>query len=398
MTSLVAGTFAVLTMLSAFFFGNIVDHNKKRFAMIFSTLISLTAYVVGACVYFSNPETTFHDPTNWLLWLLILILMIGSVAGNLRMIALTTLISKLFEEGRDKANGMVSTVNGVSFTLTSVLSGLAIGFLGMDVALVCALCGMTLVLMHLLCVRFAEEKPVHEVGTPKHFDVRGTIDMIRSSDGLFMLIFFTTFNNFLGGVFMALMDAYGLSLMSVEAWGILLAVVSVGFMVGGTIVARFGLGSYPLRRLLTVNIFTWATCIFFAIQPSIILLAIGMLIWMTLTPFVESTEHTIIQAVVPYERQGRVIGFAQSVESTASPITAFLIGPIAQFFFIPFMTTGAGVALIGDWFGVGMNRGIALVFILAGFLGLCMTLIAFRTRAYKVLSEQYAASLEKVAS
>ncbi len=33
--------------------------------------------------------------------------------------------------------------------------------------------------------------------------------------GLLALIVFSCFNNFLGGAFMALMDAYGLSLMSV---------------------------------------------------------------------------------------------------------------------------------------------------------------------------------------
>jgi len=35
------------------------------------------------------------------------------------------------------------------------------------------------------------------------------------------LILFATFNNFLGGVFMSLMDAYGLSLVSVQVWGAL---------------------------------------------------------------------------------------------------------------------------------------------------------------------------------
>ena len=46
--------------------------------------------------------------------------------------------------------------------------------------------------------------------------------MIRGVPGLPALIVFATFNNFLGGVFMALIDAYGLSLVSVEVWGLLL--------------------------------------------------------------------------------------------------------------------------------------------------------------------------------
>ena len=65
---------------------------------------------------------------------------------------------------------------------------------------------------------------------------------------------------------------------------------------------------------------------------------------MILVPYAEAAEQTILQKVVPYERQGRVFGFAQSVEQAASPLTAFLIGPLTQFVFIPFMTDGAGAA------------------------------------------------------
>ena len=133
----------------------------------------------------------------------------------------------------------------------------------------------------------------------------------------------------------------------------------------------------------------WTVCIFFTIQPSIALLASGMFIWLCLVPFVEATEQTIMQKVVPPERLGRVFGFAHSVEQSTSPITAFLIGPIAQFIFIPFMTTGKGVDLIGDWFGTGTGRGIALVFITAGIIGLLTTLIAQKTKYYRLLSEQY---------
>jgi DHA3 family multidrug efflux protein-like MFS transporter len=114
-----------------------------------------------------------------------------------------------------------------------------------------------------------------------------------------------------------------------------------------------------------------------------------MFVYMTLMPFAEAAEQTIIQKVVPPERQGRVFGFAQSVEQAASPLTAFLIGPIAQFIFIPFMTTGAGVELIGDWFGTGQGRGIALVFILTGILGLIVTLLSMKLNAYKLLAARY---------
>jgi DHA3 family multidrug efflux protein-like MFS transporter len=133
----------------------------------------------------------------------------------------------------------------------------------------------------------------------------------------------------------------------------------------------------------------WSICCVFTLQASILPLAIGMFIWLCLIPVVESAEQTILQKVIPPERQGRVFGFAQSVEQAASPITAFMIGPITQLIFIPFMTTGAGVEMLGPWFGTGADRGLALLFTAAGLVGLAVTLIAMRSKAYRQLSASY---------
>ncbi len=73
----------------------------------------------------------------------------------------------------------------------------------------------------------------------------------------------------------------------------------------------------------------------------------------------------------------------------ASPLKTFFIGPIAELVFIPFMTTGASVDLIGGWFGTGSDRGIALVFTLTGIIGLGATLAAMNTKYYRLLSERY---------
>ena len=53
------------------------------------------------------------------------------------------------------------------------------------------------------------------------------------------------------------------------------------------------------------------------------------------------------------------------------------------------MTTGAGAELIGGWFGTGPERGLALVFTIAGLVGLVITLAAFHTSSYRRLSARY---------
>jgi DHA3 family multidrug efflux protein-like MFS transporter len=172
---------------------------------------------------------------------------------------------------------------------------------------------------------------------------------------------------------------------------VLWAVLSLGFIVGGLAIARWGLGRNPLWALFAANLCIWSISSVFTIRPSIALLSAGMFIYLSVVPYIEAAEHTIIQKVVPAERQGRVFGFAQSIEMAASPLTTFFIGPVAELIFIPFMTTGAGVDLIGGWFGTGADRGSALVFTLTGLIGLCATLVSMNTKPYRILAERYRA-------
>ena len=392
-TSVMAGIYTVSVAGSGFFLGTLVDRHPKRRVMLASSGCSVVLYALALGVFVAAPQGSFADPSGVQLWLFVTLTLVGAIVGNARGIALSTLVTILVPEaGRARANGLVGTANGVAFLVASLLSGLAIGFLGIRGVLAGAIGLTLLVLVHLRTLAI----PDHHAsvgggaGAPAvQVDLRGTIRAIRLVPGLFGLIFFHTFNNFLGGVFMSLMDAYGLSLVSVQVWGALWGFLSLGFIVGGLIVARRGLGENPLRTLFLANIAMWSVCVVFTLQSSIVLLTVGLFVWLCLIPAVEAAEQTILQKVVPPERQGRVFGFAQSVEQAASPITAFAIGPIAQLGFIPFMTTGAGATLIGGWFGTGADRGLALLFTVAGAIGLVVTLLAMRTAAYRVLSREY---------
>ncbi len=369
--------------------------NKKKNVMLFSGFVSLVIYSIGFMVYLSVPAETWKDATSPTLWVFVPLLLLGVIAGNLRGIALPTLVTILIpEDSRDKANGLVGTTTGIIFLITSAISGFLVAHSGMYLVLILAIVVMALSIAHLFFTEIPEKEIVHLEGQPPKVDLRGTFAVVAAIPGLIALIFFSTFNNFLGGVFMGLMDAYGLSLVSVQVWGVLWAVLSCGFIVGGLFIARFGLGKNPLFAMFAANIVIWIISSVFTIQPSIVLLCVGMFIYISVVPFIEAAEHTIIQKVVPLERQGRVFGFAQSVEMSAAPLTTFLIGPVTELFFIPFMTVGAGVDLIGGWFGTGAARGIALVFTLTGIIGLIVTLIAMNTKYYGLLSKRYTTSPE----
>ena len=403
-TGMVAGIFLVTTAVSGIWFGSLVDHYRKKTVMQVSAVVSAIFYAMAFTLYQLTAEQTFTNPASVLLWVFIVLAMFGVITGNIRSIALQTLVTVLIpEDRRDKANGLVGTTLGVSFLVTSVISGLLVAAGGMFYVLLLGMTVLGVSVAHLAFIRVPDRaeraaaddsETADQQATRNKVDLRGTLRVVRSVPGLLALIGFSCFNNFLGGVFMALMDAYGLSLMSVQAWGLLWGALSAGFILGGLAVAKTGLSKNPVRILLLVNIVLWSVTCLFPLHSSVILLTAGMAVYMLVMPYAEAAEQTILQRVVPLERQGRVFGFAQSVELAASPLTAFLIGPITQLIFIPFMTTGAGVELIGGWFGTGPDRGIALVFVLTGIIGLCITALALCSRPYRELSGQYASRLE----
>lgn len=390
MTSLIGGSYMLLVAMTSMFFGTTVDKHHKKNVMLVSSVITLGTYILSGIVFLLFDKGTLLNPLALPFWFLVVPMLIGAVVESMRNIALSTTVTLLVpEKERAKANGMVGVVTGLAFLVTSVFSGLAIGQLGMGWTMAIAIVITAVALIHLLFIAIPEKKIYHDPELAnKKVDFRGGWQAIRGAPGLFMLVIFSTFNNFIGGVFMSLMDPYGLTLFSVEWWGVFTGLASTGFIVGGIIISKFGLGKNPLRTLLLVCVGMAIVGATFTIREIGWLYILGMFAYMCIIPAAEAAEQTIIQKVVPYASQGRVFGFAQTVEAAATPITAFAIGPIAQYMMIPYMN-GEGRNTLGWLLGVGEARGIALVFLIASLIMLIVAVLAFYTKSYKLLSKTY---------
>lgn len=391
-TAIIGGSYMLLVAVFSLVFGSIVDHNKKKRVMMASSTLTMGAYLLAGLLFTVFPKSALIDWTSAVFWLFSGVILLGGVVENMRNITLSTTVTLLVPKNdHDKANGLVGSVQGVAFLVTSVFSGLSVGLLGMGWTLVIAITLTGVALLHLLFVSIPEKTIAHDPALEHNkIDLRGSMAAIHAVPGLLALIVFTTFNNLMGGAYMALMDPYGLTLFSVEAWGIVLGITSTGFILGGLIIGKKGLGKKPLRTLLLVNVGLGVLGILFTIRELGILYMLGIFIFMCIMPAAEAAEQTIIQRVVPFARQGRVFGFAQSIEAAAAPVTAFLIGPIAQFWLIPYMQSDAGASQLGWLLGSGQARGIALVFVIVGVITLAAALWAFTTRSYRQLSESYA--------
>ncbi|MFH7323930.1 MFS transporter [Aeromicrobium sp. JJY06] len=389
-TGVVGGAYMLMLALFAMLFGTLVDRHRKRDVLVGSSLVTMAAFLAAGVLYaWVGPEAIVDMTGPWF-WLFSGIVLFGSVVESMRNIALSTLVTLLIPaDRRDRANGLVGTVQGIAFIVTSVFSGLAIGQLGMGWTLVIANVLTVATVVHLAFVRIAEAHPSTSGEPTPKVDVRGALAAIALVPGLFALIVLTTFNNLVSGVFMALMDPYGLTLFSVEEWGLVFGFASTGFIAGGLVIARWGLGSNPLRTMLWVLVAMGVLNATFTLREWPWLCIAGIWLFLLIVPAVEAAEQTVIQRVVPFTSQGRVFGFAQAFESAAAPVTAFLVAPLAEFWIIPLLESEEG-ARQWEWLvGTGDARGIALIFFFAGLTMVALALAAFGTRSYRLLSERY---------
>src|SRR3546814_9311357 len=124
-----AGIYLWLTAALGVWFGSHVDHHVKRNMMLVSSAASLAIYAAALAGYTLDPDIRVAKTDSITLWLFILVSMLAVIAGNIRMIALPTLVTLLVPaDRRDKANGLVGMVSGIGFLTTSAISGFLVAW------------------------------------------------------------------------------------------------------------------------------------------------------------------------------------------------------------------------------------------------------------------------------
>ncbi len=132
-TAIIGGGYMLFTAVLGTFFGTLVDHHRKKQVMVTSSTITLVAYAASGGLWLLLGEDRLADWGSAWFWLFTAVILVGGVVESLRNIALSTTVTLLVpEDGRDKANGLVGTVQGIAFMITSVFSGLSVGCSGWD--------------------------------------------------------------------------------------------------------------------------------------------------------------------------------------------------------------------------------------------------------------------------
>ena len=159
-TAIIGGGYMLFTAVFGTFFGTLVDRHRKKQVMVISSTVTLVAYAASAGLWLLLGEDRLADWGSAWFWLFTGVILVGGVVESLRNIALSTTVTLLVpDDDRDKANGLVGTVQGISFMITSVFSGLSVGLLGMGWTLAIAVALTGVALLHLLPITDPRARP-----------------------------------------------------------------------------------------------------------------------------------------------------------------------------------------------------------------------------------------------
>ena len=162
-TGIVGGAYMMLVAVCSLYFGTIVDHNKKKNVMVVASVVTSIFYVLAGIGFVLHTESQLTSLTSWPFYLLAGLILVGSVVENMRNIALSTIVTLLVpKDKRAQANGMVGTVQGIAFMVTSVFSGLSIGMLGMGWTLAIAVTLTVVAMVHVFFIRIPEKDIYHD--------------------------------------------------------------------------------------------------------------------------------------------------------------------------------------------------------------------------------------------
>lgn len=177
------------------------------------------------------------------------------------------------------------------------------------------------------------------------------------------------------GIISVLVTPLVLAFASTAVLGVVMSIAGSGMLIGSVVMGVWG---GPRRRIYGIFGFMLLEGIgifFCGVQPSPVIFTIAAFTFFFSFPIVNGCTQAILQSKVEPAVQGRVFAFSNTIAWATLPLGYMLAGPLADQVFEPLLLPGGPLAeSVGQIIGVGVGRGIGLLFITAGLLYLVVAL------------------------
>lgn len=298
--------------------------------------------------------------------------LLGAVFASFHGLAFSASISILVPDpaARGRANGLIQLGMAGSFVVGPLIAGVLLTAVGLRGVLLIDCASFTVAALSLLIIRFPEL--VADATRPvTHFmeEFRQGLTHMRGHVGLLPLLLLVAFTNFSIGFVQVLFTPMVLSISTQTVLGVLVALGGAGMVAAGVATSVLGVPARPMRGVWMGLAFGGVCMILGGLRPSVWLWGISVFCYFVAVSVISTCLQSIWQAAVPPTLQGRVFSVRDMVSFASMPL-AYIVSPqLATHFFEPWMAEhGPLASTLGTWFGTGVGRGMALMFVMIGFV------------------------------
>ena len=271
------------------------------------------------------------------IWMIILINSFRGLFQGFHWPAVNAIIPLMIpKENLSRMNAINYIFTGLVSTMGPVIAGSLLLLLPINQILWVDILTFLFAITPLLLIKIPSLPIRENIRVKKSYfrEFRSGLKAIKIVPSLLTLLFVATILNFLGTPFGTLMVYYVevTHFGNVENTAIVLSSIQAGMFVGATIVVIKKTWKKKIM-IIFLGIFVGEIghlILSFAPIQNFIVISIGGFIFAFIVPFVNTMFLTILQSVIPPDKQGRVMSNVITIVTLVSPLAMIISGPLAQ--------------------------------------------------------------------
>ncbi|MFZ6027935.1 MAG: MFS transporter [Chloroflexota bacterium] len=354
------------------FAGVLVDRWDRRWIMIVCNGVAALATLWLRSLVMAD---------NFQIWHMYVVIVILSIVNHFQWPAFfATIPLVVSKQNLGSANGVVQLARSFSQTAAPFIAGVVVTLFSIQGVILFDMASYIFALATLLMVRIPNpprRAPLAKLDRQAFLrELKEGWRYIVDRSGLSSLVVYSSASNFLVGITGILMMPMALAVVSAKTYGALISISGISMMLGSLVMTFWG---GPKRRMYGVLFFMLLQCLAMMLggfRPSIELYLVASTVFYLAVPISSSCVAVIWQSKVSLDLQGRVFAVAGLFSTAAFQLGVLVSGPLADHVFEPLLMPGGALAgSVGRLIGVGAGRGIGLIFILLGAMGVAITLV-----------------------
>ena len=341
--------------------GPLIDRLNRRWIMIFANAGASAPTLIVALLYFTDTLAVWH---------LYIALVVNGVAIAFILPALDASTPMLVKPERlGNAAGISAMLQSVDIILSPLLAVPVYLALGLGAVFVVDFVtfGVSIIAIALSVIP-QPARVLEETGSSLWSEFRFGFRYLAERRPFVYLIFFVTASMFLmPGIGYALATPLALSFSNETGAAVMITAFGVGSLVSGVLLAAWGGPKRRMNGVLGAMVLAGVGAIVVGLRENLILTTAGVFIIGVGFVFAFGLNRVIWQVKAAPDVLGRVFSLRVMLGVVAQSAGVLIAGPLAESVLGPLMEAGGGLSgSVGTIIGVGADRGMALMYIIAG--------------------------------